>query len=154
MESRGWSGVKAELTELAKDWGWLIDLDHQTLLSVSPFGDLLLRDDTGEISLLDINLGVLEYASTGGTDPASLFPIAFDDQIAGRYRAAGLHLQPGKCYGLKIQEVTGGSFDVDNIYIATIAEYVSFMGDFHCQIKDVPDGGKIQIKIINRGLPS
>ena len=144
----------AELTELAKDWGWLIDLDHQTLLSISPFGDLLLRDDTGEISLLDINLGILEYASTGGTDPASLFPIAFDDQIASGYRAAGLLLQPGKCYGLKIPGVTGGSFEVDNIYIASVAEYISFTGNFHYQIKDIPDGTKVKIKVVNLNRPS
>jgi Domain of unknown function (DUF1851) len=143
-----------ELKTLAKDWRWLVDLDHQSLLAISPFGDLLLRDDTGEISLLDINLGVLEYAPTNGTDPASLFPIAFDDRIARDYRAAGLFLQPGKCYGLKIACVTGGSFEIDNIYIASVAEYVSFLGDFHYQIKDIPDGTKVKLKVVNLGKPS
>ena len=143
-----------ELKELAKDWRWMLDLDHQSLLAISPFGDLLLRDDMDEISLLDINLGVLEYASTGGTDPASLFPIAFDDRIASGYRAAGLLLQSGKCYGLKVPGVTGGSFEVDNIYIATVTEYVSFLGDFHYQIKDIPDGAEINIKVLNVKRPS
>jgi hypothetical protein len=146
--------VVPELRELAKDWRWLIDLDHQTLLAISPFGDLMLRDDTDEISLLDINLGILEYASTASKDPASLFPIAFDDQMARNYRAAGLFLSPGKCYGLKIQAVTGGSFEADNIYIASLKEYISFMGNFHYQIKDIPDGGRVKIKVINLGKPS
>jgi hypothetical protein len=146
--------MSVELKHLAKDWRWLIDVDRQTLLGISPFGDLLLQDDTGEISLLDINLGLVEYASTGSTDPASLFPIAFDDRIASGYRAFGYTLLPGQCYGYKVQAVTGGSLEVENVYIASVAEYISFMGDFHYQIKDIPDGGTIEIKVINLKKPS
>jgi hypothetical protein len=140
--------VSSDLNVLAKDWKWLIDLDQYTLISISPFGDLLLQDDTGAICLLDINLGALAYAKTPGTDPATLFPIAFDDRVAAGYRKAGLVLTEEQCYGYKKPGVAGGSFEVENVYVATIAEYISFMGDFHFQIKDVEDGESVYLKVI------
>jgi type VI secretion system (T6SS) immunity protein Tdi1 len=136
-----------ELNQLANDWAWLIRLDQFTLLAISPFGDLFMKDITGAFCLLDINLGALEYAEVVGNDPALLFPIAFDDRIAGGYREAGLHLTEGKCYGYKKQCVAGGSVEVENVYVATTAEYISFMGDFHFQIKDVEDGESVYLKV-------
>ena len=145
--------MTTDLKALAKDWSWLIDLDRRRLLAISPFGDLLLQDDTGAISLLDINLGAVEAATDEGDNPAVLFPISFDDRIAAGYRKAGLLLTEGKCYGYKKQSVVGGSLKVDNVYIATMAEYISFMGDFHNQIKDIPDGTDVVLKVINLKAP-
>lgn len=141
--------MSIDTTKIAQDWRWLIDLDRYTLLAVSPFGDLFLKDETDALCLLDVNLGCVEYAAIEGTDPAILFPIAFDDRIAAGYRDAGLMLSEGKCYGLKKQGVIGGSFEHENIYVATAMEYISFMGDFHYEIQDVPDGGTVTLKVIN-----
>lgn len=134
---------------LAADWAWLIDLDAYDLIAISPFGDLLLKDRSDALCLLDINLGVLEYTSEPGSDPATIFPIAFDDRIAADYRSAELFLKPGTCYGYKIQGVAGGAMEPDNVYIATLSDYVSFMGCFHEQIKDVEDGEAVQIKVVH-----
>jgi len=142
--------MELELDKIAKDWDWLLDLSAYRVISISPFGDLFLKDASDTFSLLDVNMGVLEFAQWSGTDPAVLFPIRFDDRIAAGYREAGLVLTEGQCYGLKIQGVAGGSFALENIYIATLAEYVSFMGDFHRQIQDVPDGGTVTLKVINQ----
>ena len=35
----------------------------------------------------------------------------------------------------------------NSLYVAELYEFVSFMGDMHVQMKDVPDGGKVRIKI-------
>ena len=127
----------------------MIDLDQFTLLEISPFGDLFLKDFTGSFCLLDINFGELKYADVEGSDPALLFPFAFDMVIATNYVQAGLLPVDGQCYAYKIPSVAGGSLEVSNVYVATAAEYISFMGDFHHQIMDVPDGGRIRLKVIN-----
>jgi len=139
-----------EISEIAKDWAWLTDLNEYQLLAVSPFGDLLLEDKTGVISLLDVNFGDLEPARTAGRDPIYLFPIAFDDKIAADYRKAGLILSDGTCYGYKRQLVTGATLEAENVYVATLPEYLSFMGSFHDQIKDVVDGETVTLKVINQ----
>ena len=100
--------------------------------------------------MLDINCGQLEAAHIVGRDPATLFPIAFDGSIAAGYRKAGLILSDGKCYGYKRQLVTGATLEPENVYVASLAEYLSFMGSFHDQIKDVVDGETVTLKVINQ----
>ena len=139
-----------ELSQVAKDWSWLIALDGMGLVTVSPFGDLLLRDSSGAFCLLDVNFGELQYATSEGTDPAILFPYAFDMRIASKYIEAGLLPADGQCFGYRNPLVTRGSLGVENVYIATLSEYISFMGDFHRQIQDVPDGATVTIKVINQ----
>jgi hypothetical protein len=143
---------RADFKTLAADWAWLIELDDYNLIATSPFGDLLLRDKTGALCLLDVNAGALEYAIENGSDPVKIFPIAFDDRIASTYREAQLFLKPGTCYGYKIQCVAGGSLEPDNVYVATLTEYVSFLGCFHEQIKDVEDGEKVHIKVVRNPI--
>jgi hypothetical protein len=139
-----------ELKQIAKDWSWLIDLDQFTLIEVSPFGDLFMKDSTDAFCLLDINTGELQYAEAAGNNPAHLFPMIFDLRIAAAYVKAGLVPQEGQCFGYKVQIVVGGSLEPTNVYVATLAEYVSFMGDFHHQIQDVPDGTTVHLKVNKR----
>jgi hypothetical protein len=141
--------MTTDLNTLAKDWRWLVDLDQFTLFEISPFGDLFLRDSSGAFCLLDINFGELQYAKTTGSEPALLFPIAFDMAIATDYIKAGLLPIDGQCFGYKVQLVCGGSLKIENVYVANLSDYISFMGDFHSQIKDVADGETVQIKVIN-----
>ena len=139
-----------ELATLTKDWKWLFDPDQFTLLEVSPFGDLFMKDATGAFCLLDVNMGEIQYAEIEGSNPALLLHFAFDMVIATGYIKAGLLPVEGECFGYKQQLVAGGSMEVDNVYVATMSEYISFMGDFHRQIQDVPDGATVTLKAINR----
>ena len=36
---------------------------------------------------------------------------------------------------------------LDNVYVADLYEYVSFMGDLHEQLKDVPDGRQVRLRV-------
>jgi hypothetical protein len=56
----------------------------------------------------------------------------------------------GQCFGYKQQLVAGGSLEIDNVYVATLNEYISFMGDFHSQIQDVADGETVRLIVTNR----
>ena len=139
-----------ELWEVAKDWRWLLDLNEYIFIEESPFGDLLLQDKTGAIGLLDINMGEFLYAGVPGIKPEELFPIAFDFRIAHGYIKSGILPAEGQCFGYKTQLVAGGSMELSNVYVATAKQYISFMGDFHHQIQDVPDGVTVTLKVINR----
>jgi hypothetical protein len=142
--------MSLELGEVAKDWDWLVNLREFNLLAISPFGDLLLQDASGAISLLDVNLGSLEAATETRLNPIILFPMAFDDAIAAGYRKNGLQLSEATCYGYKRQLVAGATMESENVYVATLSEYLSFMGSFHDQIKDVTDGETVVLEVVNR----
>jgi hypothetical protein len=56
-------------------------------------------------------------------------------------------LKSGRCYCLKLSPIIGGAYDVSNIGEISIKELIAFSGDFAKQIKNVPDGGQIEIKL-------
>lgn len=57
----------------------------------------------------------------------------------------GIHLATGQCYGFKVPFVLSAS--ANEPYVADIYEYVPFLGDFHRQLQDVPDGEKVIVKV-------
>jgi hypothetical protein len=141
--------MEYSLQVLAKDWKWFLDSDQYLLLEISPFGDLFMKDKTGAFCLLDINFGELVYANSAGDDPTMLFPIAFDLRIASLYIQTGLLPVEGQCFGYKNPLVAQGSLEPDNVYVATLAEYVSFMGHLHESIQGVANGETVELKVIN-----
>lgn len=64
--------------------------------------------------------------------------------IVDRLIAEGMVLPLKKCYGFVQLPILGGSYDPDNIRIVDIEERISFLGEVHRQIADLPDGAKIK----------
>lgn len=59
-----------------------------------------------------------------------------------------LQPSPAQCIGLKIPAVFAQSAGVaQNAYVADLYEYVTFMGDLHRQLSNVPDGAKVRLII-------
>jgi hypothetical protein len=54
----------------------------------------------------------------------------------------------GRCYCLKQPAVIGGTYEAANLGTISLHELISFSGAMAQQIKDVPDGGPIQIEIV------
>jgi hypothetical protein len=53
-----------------------------------------------------------------------------------------------RCFCLKIPGVFGGKCLIDNVGTISRRELVSFAGDMAQQIKDVPEGARLKLKII------
>ena len=140
--------MTVKIKNAMNEWSWLIGLDNYHPIAFSPFGDVVLLDQSNNLVLLDINMGELVHARGAGTSPEHAFPDHYSSGLIAIYEAAGLHLADGQCYGYKKQVVLGGSYEPSNVYIATRDEYVSFLGNFHNQIKDFPDGSKVELKVI------
>lgn len=58
-------------------------------------------------------------------------------------------LEEGRKYCLVIPGVLGGTYDTSNIRSVPLVELVRFSGDLGKQIRDLPDGEKIQLKIVD-----
>jgi len=56
-------------------------------------------------------------------------------------------LETGKCYGMTIPAVLGGKYEVSNMNIVSIKDYLGLAGDMAMKIKDLPDGKKIVLKV-------
>ena len=62
------------------------------------------------------------------------------------------HLGPlseGRKYCLVTPGVLGGEYAISNIKTAPLVELVRISGDLASQIKDLPDGAQIQLKVVD-----
>ena len=59
--------------------------------------------------------------------------------------------KPGKdrCFCLKVPAILGGEYAIANIGVIDLDELISFSGDAASQIKDLPDGAQIRLKLVD-----
>jgi hypothetical protein len=76
-----------------------------------------------------------------------------DWEMARLVRGASQKLGPladGRCYCFKLPTVIGGNYEPANMGTISLSELISFSGDMAEQIKDIPDGGQIEINLSRR----
>jgi len=139
--------------KLLEEWRWLIG-GLPTLVGWSSAGDLFLRSPDGQVSMIDPGAGVVHGVAATEAQ--------FESQLADPERNADLlqvgaveafvtahgALQGDQCLGYKTLPALGGSYALDNRYAVSIAEHAAFTGDVHRQIRDLPDGARVKIKIV------
>jgi hypothetical protein len=135
---------------LLSDWAWLLPREL-TVWLMNRFGDLILVFPDGTVHFLDVGVGTLERVADSredfcrkideGDNANQWLMIPLVDELV----AAGLRLQPGRCYCFKRPPVLGGEYAVDNAALLPIAEHYGFLGSLHGQLKDVPDGGQVEL---------
>ena len=63
--------------------------------------------------------------------------------------ASGMRLKPGQCYGFKIPPVLGGQYSGENLGPLSIADYLGAFGSIHEQMKDLPDGSRVVLEVVD-----
>ena len=132
---------------LLQNWRWLFP-QKATLVARNSFGDLFVQDESGVIWWLQAGPGTVDQVAASLSDFRSLAAGAQKDEwfaTEDEQAAAQNGLMPGKdqCIAFSIPIVfkEGG-----RPYVADLYEQVSFLGDLHRQIKDLPDGAKVRLK--------
>ena len=67
--------------------------------------------------------------------------------LVDRLVAAGVLLKPGECYSFLIPPVLGGDYTIENTVVLPIIEHYGVYGSYHEQLRGVPDGTKVVIKV-------
>jgi hypothetical protein len=145
-----------QIDEVAKslsEWSWLLGGDWSPLL-VSAVGDVFLINSAGAIARLDTgaasleNLAeILEDFERALGDPA-IVAEWFLEPVVDELRSQGKKLSPGECYGFTVLPIfEGGSYAAGNRFCLTATEHIQLTGDVHWQLRDVADGGSVQIDI-------
>jgi hypothetical protein len=117
----------------------------------SPNRFLILPD--GSVHMLDIGAGSLTKMAESRDEFSRL--IDEDDNankwlmipLVDRLVAAGIHLQPGQCYSLLIPPILGGDYTIENTVVLSITEHYGVYGSYHEQLRGVPNGTKVAIKV-------
>jgi hypothetical protein len=136
---------------LLKEWRWLCP-QTVALLARSAFGDLYLRDESGRVLKLDVATSLIkevadsesEFRKLASTKEKQEEWFATRDELAAARR--GLNPSENQCIAFKIPLVFAESGTPNNAYLADLYEYVSFLGEVHRQISELPEGSKVRLE--------
>ncbi|MEO1538717.1 MAG: T6SS immunity protein Tdi1 domain-containing protein [Pseudomonadota bacterium] len=135
-------------------WGW-VGIEPKRVIAVNAFGNLLLEDNAGRYwricpeELFAKIVADNEQTFNGLMAEADF--LADWEMLRLVEVAAGDLGAPdcGKCYCLKLPGALGGEYQPENFGVISIEELILNSGDIALQIKDVSDGGTVQIQIVD-----
>lgn len=134
-------------------WGWT-GLDPVEVVNVNSFGNLIVKAVGGDYWRICPESLTCEKIA----DNSNKFTKVWNDKkfrldwemsklVAIAEKKFGA-LQQGRSYCFKLSPVVGGTYDEANFAEVSLKELIAFSGDFAEQIKNVPDGAQIEIKLI------
>lgn len=134
-------------------WGW-IGLEPAEVIATNDFGNVIVRAKDGAYWRICPEEWLCDKVAENEHQFKELF--AGDDlrtdwemsQLVRLARQALGDISPEQCYCLKIPGVIGGKYEAANLGTISRIELIRFSGDMAQQIKDVPDGTAIRIKIV------
>lgn len=131
------------------DW----KLDHVLCFAEDAFGcQFCLVEE--KVCLFDPETGQLEDIANNLQDWAKAvigdFEIRTGYSLAHAWQIRNLPLPPGARLLPKVPFVLGGKYSLENLHLSNDVEGMKFRAMVANQIRDVPDGGKIIIEIINK----
>jgi len=144
--------------DLLSGWAWLLPAEAAVWL-MNRFGDLFFTWPDGTVHMLDVGAGSLIQLADDRDD----FSRRLDEEgnaddwlmipLVDRLVAAGVHLQPGQCYSFVVPPVLGGGYKTENTVVLPVREHYGVYGSYHDQLRGVPDGEQVVIKVVNRPSP-
>jgi hypothetical protein len=146
-------------SSVLRDWSWLLPESAgvgSTALTVwimNRFGDLFIVLDDGTVHMLDVGIGTLKKVAENRDD----FATRLDEgdnanqwlmmKLIDRLVDAGLTLREGQCYSYKQPPILGGDYTVENTCVLPISEHYSAYASIHDQIKHLPNGTQVVIRV-------
>jgi hypothetical protein len=149
------------IEQQGKDWAellseWAPPLPRSfTVWMVNLFGDVIAVFEDGSVHLLDMGCGTLERLADSRNhfcdladrkDNASNWLMI---PLTDACRAAGMVLAESQCYSFKVPPILGGDYNVENVAPCNLSVHYSFMADIARQTRDLPDGTKVEIVVVN-----
>jgi len=140
------------LETIGSGWGWK-GLDPKAVTATNAFGNLLVEDCGGRYWRICPEETSAEVVAEDQQAYNSLLLDAEFIEDWEMLRLVQLAVQKlgkptdGRCFCLKVPAVLGGNYDAENFGTIPIAELIFSSGDIARQIKDLPDGAKIQFEI-------
>jgi hypothetical protein len=139
-------------TDILSSWHWLIG-EIKGVHTITVLGDLFLIGKDDGIYWLQSDFGELTKVAKNNLQFQKLL---FDEEkldewflpgLVEKLINAGKILKKNEIYSYKILPVLGGDYSVENIKPTDISVHFAFCGDICEQIKDLPNGTKINIVV-------
>jgi hypothetical protein len=139
--------------EIRQSWGW-VGIEPVEVVGENDFGNLIVKDEEGKYwrlcpedcycKIIAESRVELDALSTSQEFLHDWYMRAFvslaNDQCGP--------LTEGRKYCLKIPGVLGGAYGEDNLATAPQIELVRLSGDVARQLKELPDGAQIELRVV------
>ena len=123
------------------------------VLRTNLFADVFVVDDEGSVHMLERAGCAAERIAS--SEEEFWRRVEEDEQgwqlrpLADSCRRVGKILNDGHCYAFTTLPVFGGDYTAENVWVAPLEEWFSFTADLFQQIKDLPDGSTVTLKVID-----
>ena len=140
--------------QISISWGWT-GLQPIEVVEQNDFGNLIVKDVDGafwRICPEELTCKIIAGNFEAFKELWKEREFAVDWKMKNLTEVAKQSLgslQSGMCYCLKLPAAIGGEYESKNIGSVKLMELISFSGDLAFQVKDVPDGGKIRLEIVD-----
>ena len=147
------SPVTDLIREIRESWGWT-GIDPVEIVSENEFGNLIIRDTADRFWRLcpeDVYCEVIandvHTLDALMQEPDFLEDWSMTALVESARRKLG-DLTSGRKYHFVIPGLLGGAYDSSNFKIVPLVEIIRFSGDVGYQVRDLPDGAQVQLKVI------
>lgn len=143
------------LIEIIKTaWGWT-GIRPSEVVCGNPFGNVIVKDEGGAYWRICPEELQCEIVAANDSDLENLFSnedFILDWEVEKFVEVARAHLgelPENRKYCLKIPGPLGGKYAPENFGTINWLEQIAVSGDVAEQIKDLPDGAQIKIKVVD-----
>ena len=139
---------KIDLEDIRSDWQWKLT-DQKDIVIVSLMGDIFLTGNNDEINWPETGTGRLRSVAKNLEEFESLLnnQTLVDSwllpSLIKQLSNQGKIPNENEVYSFKIMPALGGGYSIDNFDTTDISVHFSITGQIHQQIKDLPDGTRI-----------
>lgn len=144
--------TNVNIEDILSSWQWRVP-DMKALVTISCLGDIFLLGNDDNIYWLQTDTGdftkianSLEQYQQFLNDEEKI-DNWFIPLLVEKLLTIGKILKENEVYSYKKLPVIGGDYSVDNIDPTDMSVHFAFSGQICEQIKDLPDGTKVDIKV-------
>lgn len=142
------------IDEIKSSWGW-VGIEPEEIVGENDFGNLMIRDRDGRYWRLcpeDV------YCEVVAENREELNALSRDQEFLSDWYMEALVTQArqtlgplpeGRKYHLVIPGALGGEYAISNIKTAPFEELIRFSGDIGRQIKNLPEGVQVELKVVD-----
>lgn len=152
-----WSEIPAPpaasvLEMLRANWSWALS-EASRVLAQNRFGNVVVELNDGSIWRVCPEELIASKVAGSEAELAELWAnheFQTDWSVEAWIEAAESTLGPlkeGQCYGFKIWPVLGGTYEVENMAIKSMLEWLAVSGDVGRQAKDLPAGTQVRLDV-------
>nr|WP_121273381.1 T6SS immunity protein Tdi1 domain-containing protein [Pedobacter schmidteae] len=143
---------KINIESVLSDWNWILPKQLEVLY-ITLFGDIFFTDNEGGVNWLDTGSFNLNKVAES---LEKFHRLLLDEENVNTWLlphlceeliTSGQKLEQEQVYSFKLMPALGGEYVVDNIKPTDIYVHFSISGQIGEQIKDIPDGTRINFKL-------